>query len=184
MLDDLYVQIASAFNDKIASSVIEQVQSCIQTSQSEKRTIERTIERTIYFEEALEITKIVEFAKECKKIIPDYFQITMTSACTISESSVEIDLETTVFNRKYLTRTRHSREVMANSFFRGERIKNSSFYNEAKCILRDEDQIDPTDFQIFELMQNEIGFLDQDDLDEFEKSMKATYSIAIEKEAT
>lgn len=180
MLDDLYVQIASAFNDKIASSVIEQVQSCIKTSQSEKRTIERTI----YFEEALEIARIAEFAKECKKIIPDYFQITMTSACTISDSKIEIELETTIFNRKYLTRTRHSREVMANSFFRGERIKNSSIYHEAKCILRDEDRIDPTDFQIFELMQNEIGFLDQDDLDEFEKSMKATYSIAIAKEAT
>ena len=180
MLDDLYVQIASAFNDKIASSVIEQVQSCIQTSQSEKRTIERTI----YFEEALEIAKIVEFAKECKKIIPDYFQITMTSACTIKDSLVEIELSTSVFNTKYLTRTRHSREVMANSFFRGERLKDSSIYHEAKCILRDEEQIDPTDFQIFELMQNEIGFLDQDDLDEFEKSMKATYSIAIAKEAT
>lgn len=180
MLDDLYVQIASAFNDKIASSVIEQVQSCIMTSQSEKRTIERTI----YFEEALEIARIADFTKECKKIIPDYFQITMTSACTISESSVEIELETSVFNRRYLTRTRHSREVIANSFFRGERIKNSSIYHEAKCILRDEDQIDPTDFQIFELMQNEIGFLDRDDLDEFEKSMKATYSIEISKEAT
>ena len=180
MLDDLYVQIASAFNDKIASSVIEQVQLCIQTSQSEKRTIERTI----YFEEALEIDRIAEFAKECKKIIPDYFQITMTSACSIEDSKVEIELETKIFNTKYLTRTRHSREVMANSFFRGERIKNSSFYNEAKYILKDEDQIDPTDFQIFELMQNEIGFLDQDDLYEFEKSMKATYSIAIAKEAT
>ena len=180
MLDDLYVQIASAFNDKIASSVIEQVQSCIQTSQSEKRTIERTI----YFEEALEIARIAEFAKECKKIIPDYFQITMTSTCSIKESGVEIELATTVFNKKYLKRTRHSREVMAGSFFRGERIKNSSFYNEAKCILKDEDRINPTDFQIFELMQNEIGFLDQDDLDEFEKSMKATYSIAITKEAT
>lgn len=180
MLDDLYVQIASAFNDKIASSVIEQVQSCIQASHSEKRTIERTI----YFEEALEIARIAEFAKECKKIMPDYFQITMTSACTIADSKIDIELSTTIFNRKYLTRTRHSREVMANSFFRGERIKNSSFYNEAKCILRDEDQIDPTDFQIFELMQNEIGFLDQDDLDEFENSMKAIYSIAIAKEAT
>ena len=73
---------------------------------------------------------------------------------------------------------------MSNSFFRGERIKKSSIYHEAKCILRDEDRIDPTDFQIFELMQNEIGFLDRDDLDEFEKSMKATYSIAIAKEAT
>lgn len=184
MLDDLYVQIASAFNDKIASSVIEQVQSCIQTSQSEKRTIERTIERTIYFEEALEIARIAEFAKECKKIIPDYFQITMTSACTIKDSLVEIELETKIFNTKYLKRTRHSREVMANSFFRGERIKNSSFYNEAKYILKDEDRIDPTDFQIFELMQNEIGFLDQNDLDEFEESMQATYSIAIAKEAT
>lgn len=180
MLDDLYVRIASAFNDKIASSVIEQVQSCIQTSQSEKRTIERTI----YFEEALEIARIAEFAKECKKIIPDYFQITMTSACSIKESEVEIELSTSIFNKKYLTRTRHSREVMANSFFRDERIKNSSIYHEAKCILRDEDRIDPTDFQIFELMQNEIGFLDQDDLDKFEKSMKATYSIAITKEAT
>ena len=180
MLDDLYVQIASAFNDKIASSVIEQVQSCIKTSQSEKRTIERTI----YFEEALEIARIAEFAKECKKIIPDYFQITMTSACTIKDSLVEIELSTSVFNRKYLTRTRHSREEMANAFFRGERIKNSSFYNEAKCILRDEDQIDPTEFQIFELMQNEIGFLDRDDLDEFERSMKAIYSIEISKEAT
>lgn len=180
MLDDLYVQIASAFNDKISSSVIEQVQSCIQASQSEKRTIERTI----YFEEALEIARIAEFAKECKKIIPDYFQITMTSACTIVGSLVEIELETKIFNTKYLTRTRHSREVMANSFFRGERIKNSSIYHEAKCILRDEDRINPTDFQIFELMQNEIGFLDQDDLDEFERSMKATYSIAIAKEAT
>lgn len=180
MLDDLYVQIASAFNDKIASSVIEQVQSCIQTSQSEKRTIERTI----YFEEALEIARIAEFAKECKKIIPDYFQITMTSACTIKDSLVEIELSTSVFNTKYLTRTRHSREVMANSFFRGERLKDSSIYHEAKCILRDEEQIDPTDFQIFELMQNEIGFLDQDDLDEFEKSMKAIYSIEISKEAT
>ena len=180
MLDDLYVQIVSAFNDKIASSVIEQVQSCMQTSQSEKRTIERTI----YFEEALEIARIAEFAKECKKIIPDYFQITMTSACSIKDSLVEIELATTIFNKKYLTRTWHSREVMANSFFRGERIKNSSFYNEAKSILKDEDRIDPTDFQIFELMQNEIGFLDQDDLDEFEKSMKATYSIAISKEAT
>ena len=180
MLDDLYVQIASAFNDKIASSVIEQVQSCIQTSQSEKRTIERTI----YFEEALEISRIVEFAKECKKIMPDYFQITMTSACSVKESEVEIELATTIFNKKYLTRTRHSREVMANSFFRGERIKTSSIYHEAKCILRDEDQINPTDFQIFELMRNEIGFLDQDDLDEFERSMQATYSIAISKEAT
>ena len=180
MLDDLYVQIASAFNDKIASSVIEQVQSCIQTSQSEKRTIERTI----YFEEALEIARIAEFAKECKKIIPDYFQITMTSACSVKESEVEIELATTIFNKKYLTRTWHSREVMANSFFRGERLKCSSIYSEAKSILRDEEQIDPTDFQIFELMQNEIGFLDQDDLDEFEKSMKATYSIAISKEAT
>ena len=180
MLDDLYVQIASAFNDKIASSVIEQVQSCIKTSQSEKRTIERTI----YFEEALEIARIAEFAKECKKIIPDYFQITMASACTIKESEVEIELETKIFNTKYLTRTRHSREVMANSFFRGERLKDSSIYHEAKCILRDEEQINPTDFQIFELMQNEIGFLDQDDLDEFERSMKATYSIAITKEAT
>ena len=180
MLDDLYVQIASAFNDKIASSVIEQVQSCMQTSQSEKRTIERTI----YFEESLEIARIAEFAKECKKIIPDYFQITMTSSCSVKESEVEIELETKIFNRKYLSRTRHSREVMANSFFRGERIKNSSFYNEAKYILKDEDRIDPTDFQIFELMQNEIGFLDRDDLDEFEKSMKATYSIAIAKEAT
>lgn len=180
MLDDLYVKIVSSFNDKIASSVIEQVQSCIQTSQSEKRTIERTI----YFEEALEIARIAEFAKECKKIIPDYFQITMSSACTIKESEVEIELETKIFNRKYLTRTRHSREVIANSFFRRERIKNSSFYNEAKYILKDEDQIDPTDFQIFELMQNEIGFLDQDDLEQFEKSMKATYSIAITKEAT
>ena len=177
MLDDLCVQIASAFNDKIASSVIEQVQSCIQTSQSEKRTIERTI----YFEEALEIDRIVEFAKECKKIIPDYFQITMTSACSIEDSKVEIELETKIFNTKYLTRTRHSREVMSNSFFRGERIKKSSIYHEAKCILRDEDRIDPTDFQIFELMQNEIGFLDRDDLDEFEKSMKATYFIAITK---
>lgn len=180
MLDDLYVQIASAFNDKIASSVIEQVQSCIQTSQSEKRTIERTI----YLEEALEIARIAEFAKECKKIIPDYFQITMTSTFSVKDSLVEIELETKIFNRKYLTRTRHSREVMANSFFRGERIKNSSIYHEAKCILRDEDRIDPTDFQIFELMKNEIGFLDQDDLDEFEESMKATYSIAIAKEAT
>lgn len=180
MLDDLYVQIASAFNDKIASSIIEQVQSCIKTSQSEKRTIERTI----YFEEALEIARIAEFAKECKKIIPDYFQITMASACTIKESEVEIELETKIFNTKYLKRTRHSREVIANSFFRGERIKNSSIYHEAKCILRDEDRINPTDFQIFELMQNEIGFLDQNDLDEFEKSMKATYSIAISKEAT
>lgn len=180
MLDDLYVQIASAFNDKIASSILEQVQSCIQTSQSEKRTIERTI----YFEEALEIARIAEFAKECKKIIPDYFQITMTSACSIKESEVEIELSTSIFNKKYLTRTRHSREVMANSFFRGERLKDSSIYHEAKCILKDEDQIDPTDFQIFELMQNEIGFLDQDDLDKFEKSMKATYSIAIAKEAT
>lgn len=177
MLDDLYVQIASAFNDKIASSILEQVQSCIQTSQSEKRTIERTI----YFEEALEIARIAEFAKECKKIIPDYFQITMTSTCTIVDSLVEIELETKIFNTKYLTRTRHSREVMANSFFKGERIKNSSIYHEAKCILRDEDRINPTDFQIFELMQNEIGFLDQNDLDEFEKSMKATYSIAITK---
>ena len=180
MLDDLCVQIASAFNDKIASSVIEQVQSCIQTSQSEKRTIKRTI----YFEEALEIARIAEFAKECKKIIPDYFQITMASACSIKDSKVEIDLATTIFNTKYLMRTRHSREVMANSFFRGERIKNSSFYNEAKYILKDEDRIDPTDFQIFELMTNEIGFLDQNDLDEFERSMKATYSIAIAKEAT
>ena len=180
MLDDLYVQIASSFNDKIASSVIEQVQSCIQTSQSEKRTIERTI----YLEEALEIARIVEFAKECKKIIPDYFQITMTSACTIKDSLVEIELSTSVFNRKYLTRTRHSREVTANSFFRGERIKGSSIYNEAKLILRDEEQIDPTDFQIFELMTNEIGFLDQNDLDEFERSMKATYSVSIAKEAT
>lgn len=180
MLDDLYVQIASAFNDKIASSILEQVQSCIQTSQSEKRTIERTI----YFEEALEIARIAEFAKECKKIIPDYFQITMTSACSIKESEVEIELSTSIFNTKYLKRTRHSREVMANSFFRGERIKNSSIYHEAKCILRDEDRINPTDFQIFELMQNEIGFLDQDDLDKFEKSMKATYSIAIANEAT
>ena len=180
MLDDLYVQIASAFNDKIASSVIEQVKSCIKTSQSEKRTIERTI----YFEEALEINKIAEFAKECKKIIPDYFQITMNSACTVEDSEVEIELETKIFNKKYLTRTRHSREVMANSFFRGERLKDSSIYQEAKCILRDEDQINPTDFQIFELMQNEIGFLDQDDLDEFETSMKATYSIEITKEAT
>ena len=180
MLDDLYTQIASSFNDKIASSVIEQVQSCIQTSQSEKRTIERTI----YFEEALEIARIVEFARKCKKIIPDYFQITMTSSCTIKDSLVEIELSTSIFNRKYLTRTRHSREVMANSFFKGERIKGSSIYNEAKSILRDEDQIDPTDFQIFELMTNEIGFLDQNDLDEFERSMKATYSIAIAKEAT
>lgn len=180
MLDNLYTQIASSFNDKIASSVIEQVQSCIQNSQSEKRTIERTI----YFEEALEIARIAEFAKECKKIIPDYFQITMNSACTIEDSKVEIELETKIFNTKYLKRTRHSREVMANSFFRGERIKNSSIYHEAKCILIDEDQIDPTDFQIFELMQNEIGFLDRDDLDEFEESMKATYSIAIAKEAT
>lgn len=180
MLDDLYVQIASSFNDKIASSVIEQVQSCVQTSQSEKRTIERTI----YFEEALEISKIVEFAKECKKIIPDYFQITMTSACTIKDSLVEIELLTTIFNRKYLMRTRHSREVMADSFFRGNRLIDSSIYDEAKSILRDEEQIDPTDFQIFELMQNEIGFLDQNDLDEFERSMKATYSIAISKEAT
>lgn len=177
MLYDLYVQIASAFNDKIASSILEQVQSCIQTSQSEKRTIERTI----YFEEALEIARIAEFAKECKKIIPDYFQITMTSACSIKESEVEIELSTSIFNKKYLTRTRHSREVMANSFFRGERLKDSSIYHEAKCILKDEDQIDPTDFQIFELMQNEIGFLDQDDLDKFERSMKATYSIAITK---
>lgn len=177
MLDDLCVQIASAFNDKIASSVIEQVQSCIQTSQSEKRTIERTI----YFEEALEIARIAEFAKECKKIIPDYFQITMTSDCSIKESEVGIELATSVFNTKYLTRTWHSREVMANSFFRGESIKNSSFYNEAKCILIDEEQINPTDFQIFELMKNEIGFLDQEDLDEFERSMKATYSIAITK---
>lgn len=180
MLDDLCVQIASSFNDKIASSVIEQVQSCVQTSQSEKRTIERTI----YFEEALEIGKIVEFAEECKKIIPDYFQITMTSACTINDSSVVIELSTSVFNRKYLTRTRHSREVMANSFFRGERLKNSSIYDEAKSILRDEEQINPTDFQIFEIMQNEIGFLDRNDLDEFERSMKATYSISITKEAT
>ena len=177
MLDDLYVQIASSFNDKIASSVIEQVQSCIQTSQSEKRTIERTI----YFEEALEIIRIVEFARKCKKIIPDYFQITMTSDCTVKDSTVEIELETTIFNRKYLTRKTASREEMANAFFRGERIKNSSFYNEAKCILRDEDQIDPTDLQIFELMKNEIGFLDQNDLDEFERSMKATYSISILK---
>lgn len=180
MLDDLYVQIASAFNDKIASSVIEQVQSCRKTSQSEKRTIERTI----YFEEALEIARIAEFAKECKKIIPDYFQITMTSACSVKESEVEIKLETKIFNTKYLKRTRHSREVMANSFFRGERLKDSSIYNEAKYILRDEEQINPTDFQIFEIIQNEIGFLDQDDLDEFEKSMQATYSIAITKEAT
>ena len=180
MLDDLYVQIASSFNDKIASSVIEQVQSCIQTSQSEKRTIERTI----YFEEALEIIRIVEFARKCKKIIPDYFQITMTSACTIKDSLVEIELLTTIFNRKYLMRTRHSREVMAGSFFRGERIKDSSIYNEAKLILRDEEQIDPTDFQIFELMTNEIGFLDQNDLDEFERSMKATYSVSMTKEAT
>lgn len=180
MLDDLYVQIASSFNDKIASSVIEQVQSCIKTSQSEKRTIERTI----YFEEALEIRRIVEFAEECKKIIPDYFQITITSACSVKESDIEIELETKIFNRKYLKRTRHSREVMAGSFFRGERIKNSSFYNEAKYILKDEDRVDPTDFQIFELMQNEIGFLDRDDLDEFEKSMKATYSVSITKEAT
>ena len=180
MLDDLYVQIASSFNDKIASSVIEQVQSCIQTSQSEKRTIERTI----YFEEALEIARIVEFARKCKKIIPDYFQITMTSDCTIKDSQIEIELSTSIFNRKYLMRTRHSREVMANSFFKDERIKGSSIYNEAKSILIDEDQIDPTDFQIFEMMQNEIGFLDQNDLDEFERSMKATYSIAISKEAT
>ena len=180
MLDDLYTQIASSFNDKIASSVIEQVQSCIQTSQSE----ERTIERTIYFEEALEIIRIVEFARKCKKIIPDYFQITMASACSIKDSKVEIDLATTIFNKKYLTRTWHSREVMTNSFFRGERLKDSSIYHEAKCILRDEEQINPTDFQIFELMQNEIGFLDQDDLDEFEKSMQATYSIAVAKEAT
>lgn len=171
MLDDLYVQIASSFNDKIAFSVIEQVQSCIQTSQSEKRTIERTI----YFEEALEIIRIVEFAKECKKIIPDYFQITMTSTCLVKDSEVEIELETKIFNRKYLMRTRHSREVMANSFFKDERIKGSSIYNEAKSILRDEDQIDPTDFQIFELMTNEIGFLDQDALDEFERSMKANF---------
>lgn len=180
MLDDLYVQIASSFNDKIASSVIEQVRSCIRTSQSEKRTIERTI----YFEDALEIIKIVEFARKCKKIIPDYFQITMTSSCTVKDSEVEIELSTTIFNRKYLTRLRHSREVMANSFFRGERIKGSSIYNEAKYILRDEDQIDPTDFQIFELMTNEIGFLDQNDLDQFERSMKATYSLSIAKEAT
>lgn len=180
MLDDLYVQIASSFNDKIASSVIEQVQSCIQNSQSEKRTIERTI----YFEEALEIIRIVEFARRCKKLIPDYFQITMTSACTVKDSAVDVELSTTIFNRKYLTRLRHSREVMANSFFRVERIKGSSIYNEAKCILRDEDQIDPTDFQIFELMTNEIGFLDQNDLDEFERSMKATYSLSITKEAT
>jgi len=135
MLDDLYVQIASSFNDKIASSVIEQVQSCIQTSQSEKRTIERTI----YFEEALEISRIVEFARKCKKIIPDYFQITMTSDCTIKDSQIEIELSTSIFNRKYLMRTRHSREVMANSFFKDERIKGSSIYNEAKSILRDED---------------------------------------------
>ena len=60
MLDDLYVKIASSFNDKIASSVIEQVQSFIQTSQSEKRTIERTI----YFEEALDIIRIVEFCSK------------------------------------------------------------------------------------------------------------------------
>ena len=180
MLDDLYVQIASSFNDKIASSVIEQVQSCIQTSQSEKRTIERTI----YFEEALEIIRIVEFARKCKKIIPDYFQITMTSSCTINDSDVEIELETTIFNRNYLTNLRASREEMRNAFFRGERIKNSSFYNEAKCILKDEDQIDPTEFQIFELMKNEIGFVDQNDLDEFERSMKATYSLSIAKEAT
>lgn len=180
MLDDLYVQIASSFNDKIASSVIEQVQSCIRTSQSEKRTIERTI----YFEEALEIIKIVEFARKCKKIILDYFQITMTSSCSIKDSEVEIELSTTIFNRKYLMRTRHSREVMANSFFRGESIRGSSIYNEAKLILRDEEQIDPTDFQIFEIMQNEIGFLDQNDLDEFERSMKATYSVSITKEAT
>ena len=180
MLDDLYVQIASSFNDKIASSVIEQVQSCIQTSQSEKRRIERTI----YFEEALEISKVVEFARKCKKIIPDYFQITMTSTCTVKDSTVEIELSTTIFNRNYLIRLQHSREVMANSFFRGERIKGSSIFNEAKCILRDEDQIDPTDFQIFELMTNEIGFLDQNDLDEFERSMKATYSVSIAKEAT
>lgn len=180
MFDDLYVKIASSFNDKIASSVIEQVQSCIQTSQSEKRTIERTI----YFEEALEIIRIVEFARKCKKIIPDYFQITMTSSCTINDSDVEIELETSIFNRNYLTNLRASREEMRNGFFRGERIQSSSFYNEAKYILKDEDQIDPTDFQIFELMQNEIGFLDQDDLDEFEKSMKATYSVSIAKEAT
>lgn len=180
MIDDLYVQIASSFNDKIASSVIEQVQSCMQTSRSEKRTIERTI----YFEEALEIIRIVEFARKCKKIITDYFQITMTSACLVKDSEVEIELSTTIFNRKYLTRLRHSREVMANSFFRGERIKGSSIYNEAKYILRDEDQIDPTDFQIFELMTNEIGFLDQNDLDQFERSMKATYSLSIAKEAT
>ena len=177
MLDDLYVQIASSFNDKIASSVIEQVQSCIQNSQSEKRTIERTI----YFEDALEIIKIVEFARKCKKIIPDYFQITMTSSCSIKDSEVEIELSTTIFNRKYLTRKTASRGEMANAFFRGERIRNSLFYNEAKCILRDEDQIDPTDLQIFELMKNEIGFLDQNDLDEFERSMKATYSISILK---
>ena len=177
MLDDLYVQIASSFNDKISSSVIEQVQSCIQTSQSEKRTIERTI----YLEEALEIIRIVEFAGRCKKIIPDYFQITMTSTCTVKDSEVEIELSTSIFNRKYLMRTRHSREVMANSFFRGERIKCSSIYNEAKLILRDEEQIDPTDFQIFELMTNEIGFLDQNDLDEFERSMKSTYSVSIPK---
>lgn len=180
MFDDLCAQITSSFNDKIASSVIEQVQSCIQTSQSE----ERTIERTIYFEEALEISKIVEFAKKCKKIIPDYFQITMTSACTIKDSQIEIELSTSIFNRKYLTTLRASREVMANSFFRGERIKNSSFYNEAKSILRDEEQIDPTEFQIYELMKNEIGFIDQNDLDEFERSMKAIYSVSIAKEAT
>ena len=177
MLDDLYVQIASSFNDKIASSVIEQVQSCIQTSQSEKRTIERTI----YFEEALEIIRIVEFARKCKKIVPDYFQITMTSTCLVKDSEVEIELETKIFNGKYLSRTRHSREEMANAFFKGERIKGSSIYNEAKYILKDEDRIDPTDFQIFELMTNEIGFLDQNDLDQFERSMKATYSVSITK---